>query len=85
MINLEVGSEDIGRLVDLYDEEIAYMEHYFGELLAGLKELGLYDNSATFVLADHGELPGEYTLFTHSLPPFRAELKKRLDALGYMN
>jgi len=65
-INYELGQKDLKRIVDLYDAEIAYLDHHVDELLSELKRLNLYENSAIFILADHGELLGEHNLLTHS-------------------
>lgn len=45
----------IDRLIGLYDAEIAFNDHNFGEFLAGLRARGLYDNSLILFLSDHGE------------------------------
>lgn len=42
-------------LIDLYDGEIAHVDHQMGRLLAGLRELGLAENTLVIVVADHGE------------------------------
>lgn len=39
---------------DLYDESIAFTDHYTGRFLAGLRERGLYDNAIIILTADHG-------------------------------
>jgi len=39
----------------LYDGGINYTDWYIGELLAQLKQMGLYENTVIIVLADHGE------------------------------
>ena len=38
-----------------YNLEIEYLDRYLGELLAGLRELGVYDNTVILFTADHGE------------------------------
>ncbi|MEN8181855.1 MAG: sulfatase, partial [Myxococcota bacterium] len=43
-----------------YEGEIRYMDHHLGRLLAGLRELGLYDSTWILVTADHGEALGEH-------------------------
>jgi arylsulfatase A-like enzyme len=48
-----------------YDGEIRYMDHEIGRLFEGLRELGLYDDTWIFVVADHGESLGENGIFTH--------------------
>jgi arylsulfatase A-like enzyme len=41
--------------VSRYDGEIAYADHYVGELLKKLRVLGRYDNSLILFTSDHGE------------------------------
>jgi len=45
--------------VSRYDGEIAYADHYVGELHDKLKELGRYDNSLILFTSDHGETLSE--------------------------
>jgi len=45
--------------VSRYDGEIAYADHYVGELLDKLKELGRYDTSLILFTSDHGETLSE--------------------------
>jgi arylsulfatase A-like enzyme len=40
---------------EMYDEEVRYSDRWLGELLGEIRRLGLYDNSAIVVTADHGE------------------------------
>jgi len=51
--------EDVERLFNGYDGAIAYWDHHFGRLLDGLHEIGLADDVAIIVSADHGEAFGE--------------------------
>lgn len=46
---------DVEEIRDLYDAEVARNDASFGGLLAGLKEMGLYERSAIVFLSDHGE------------------------------
>jgi choline-sulfatase len=41
---------------------VSYADDVFGGLLAGLDALGLYESTAIFVLADHGDYAGDYGL-----------------------
>ena len=50
-----VGWNEAGPLRDLYDGEIAFTDHNFGQLLDKLKSLGLYEDSLIIFLSDHGE------------------------------
>ena len=42
-------------LVDLYDAEIAYWDHEFGNLLDSLENAGLADETIVVLVSDHGE------------------------------
>jgi arylsulfatase A-like enzyme len=48
-------SDDIDYLRSLYDEEIASTDQQIGRLLSYLESEGLEDDTAIFVVADHGE------------------------------
>lgn len=50
-----VTQADLQHLIDLYDEEIAYFDRRFGELLAAVRETGLLDDTILVFTADHGE------------------------------
>jgi choline-sulfatase len=39
----------------LYDAEILAFDHFFGEFIASLKDLGIYEQSMIIFLSDHGE------------------------------
>src|ERR1700674_424781 len=54
-------------LVSQYDGGIAYIDYEVGELLARLRELGLYENTLIIVTSDHGEGFGEHDLMVHSV------------------
>lgn len=57
--------EDISRIIDLYDGEIAYADSCIGKFFGKLKELGFYDESLIFLFSDHGEMFGEHGKFSH--------------------
>ncbi len=46
---------DLRYLSDLYDDEIAFFDESFAELLAALRDSGLLDESIVVFAADHGE------------------------------
>jgi arylsulfatase A-like enzyme len=46
---------DVGYLVGLYDEEIAYTDFHVGRLLDHLRRLGLDETTLVIVVGDHGE------------------------------
>jgi arylsulfatase A-like enzyme len=51
---------DVGMYTARYLANVRYADHYVGTLLQGLRELGLYDQAAIIVTADHGESLGEH-------------------------
>lgn len=58
----------------LYDGEIAFMDHHVGLLLAGLGELGVYDDSLIIAVSDHGEMLGEHGRFGHGHRLYQEEI-----------
>jgi len=52
---------------NLYDGEIAYVDHCLGQLLAKLKELGLKDHTDLLLVGDHGEGLGDHDEPTHGV------------------
>lgn len=51
--------------VDLYDGEIEYTDQAVGMLLDGLERLGLSEETAVIIMADHGEYLGEHGRTAH--------------------
>ena len=47
--------EEAPALRKLYDGEIEFWDHHFGQLIAALKERGLYDDMTIVITSDHGE------------------------------
>jgi arylsulfatase A-like enzyme len=57
---------DLQRLVDLYDGEIAYLDHWLGPLLARLGQDHVREHTLVIIVADHGESLTEHDyLFNH--------------------
>jgi len=50
---------------NLYDNEIAYMDHHIGRLLKELESQGLVDDTLVIALADHGESLGDHNEMFH--------------------
>lgn len=61
----KASPRDIEHLVALYDRGIKYMDGYFGALLEGLRERGLYDETVIVFTSDHGEEFREHGRFEH--------------------
>jgi len=49
----------------LYDGEIKYVDHYVGQVLQKLKDMGLYDSTLIIITADHGESLNDHFERTH--------------------
>lgn len=55
------------RLASLYRGEIEYLDVQFGELLAKLEAMGVYDDTVIALTADHGEEFNDHGGFWHGL------------------
>jgi arylsulfatase A-like enzyme len=61
----KLNSEDVEFIFDIYDEEISYTDSSIGQLLDAVDKLGLMDNTAIILTADHGEEFMERARFGH--------------------
>lgn len=71
LLNADLGRIELSdarraNMIALYDENLAYGDALLGELLAGLSELDLVDETAVIVVSDHGEAFGEHGRMLHS-------------------
>ncbi len=55
--------EEARRMFDNYDCGVAYADQYIGRIVERLKALGLYENTALIISADHGENLGELGIY----------------------
>lgn len=55
-----IAPADLALAEALYDEEIAYVDHQLGQLLAALQRHGRLDDALVVVTSDHGEAFGEH-------------------------
>lgn len=62
---VEFSAEDIQHLIDLYDDEIAYFDHWFGRLLAHMKAQPWWEDAIVLVVSDHGEAFMEHNQIKH--------------------
>ncbi|HYO14757.1 MAG TPA: sulfatase [Thermoanaerobaculia bacterium] len=69
---------DLRHLSDLYDEEIAYFDSQFPELLAALREAGLLEDSILVFTADHGEEFLEHGHIQHCRTVYDSSIKTPL-------
>jgi arylsulfatase len=58
--------EELARVRDLYDGNIYFGDHLFGQLMAHLEALGLDDNTVVIVTSDHGEEFMEHGQLQHN-------------------
>ena len=49
--------------IDGYDTAIRYVDEYVGRVVAGLKDAGVYDDTAIIISADHGENQGQLGIY----------------------
>ncbi len=59
--------KDIARIKSLYDGQVFFMDHVFGQFYTKIQELGLLNNSLIVLTADHGEEFYERGRFQHGL------------------
>jgi len=61
----QLSAPDLQSWRELYLAEVAYQDHYLGQLLDQLEAMGQLDNTCVIVVADHGENLGEHGLLNH--------------------
>ena len=55
--------EDVKAHIDGYDTGVHYADFYIGKLIQDLKGMGVYDDTAIILCADHGENHGELNVW----------------------
>lgn len=65
-----------------YDSEVAYTDHYIGELMARLNSSGLLARSLLVFTADHGESLGEHGYVGHGRDVYQPSLRVPLAVIG---
>lgn len=60
-----LSAADLQAWRDLYLAEVAYQDHYLGQLLAAMEQSGQLANTCLIIVADHGENLGEHGLLNH--------------------
>ena len=60
-----VSDKQAQAFFDLYKAEVAEFDHYFGDFVARLKEMRIYDSSMIVFVSDHGEEFFEHGGWTH--------------------
>lgn len=62
-------------LRSLYHGDVAYTDHLVGDLLTGLRERSLFDDSLVVLTSDHGENLGEHHMLDHKFCIYETLLK----------
>ncbi len=58
-------------LSDMYDAEVAYQDHYLGDLFAALSGREKQENTLTVIVGDHGDGLGEHDHMGHSFVAYQ--------------
>lgn len=66
----QLTPEEIEELKTNYRAEIRYVDQQIGDLVTGIKTLGLWDEMLVIITADHGDEFGEHGLFGHKNKPY---------------
>ena len=61
----EFNPRDLGHLANLYDDEIAYFDEQFAQLVGLLRQRGILDRTLIVLAADHGEEQFEHGGYGH--------------------
>ncbi len=63
----EIFEGEPNRSIDLYDEEVLYVDHAIGEIVEKLDKLGILDGTCLVITSDHGESLGQHGIYGHGL------------------
>jgi arylsulfatase A-like enzyme len=66
---------DLNSAVSMYDASITQNDKAFGDLMAELKRLGLYDTTLIILMSDHGEEFYEHGGFAHGQTLYQEQIK----------
>jgi arylsulfatase A-like enzyme len=69
-----ITAEERNHLISQYDGGINYIDFHIGELIARLKEQGLYENTLIIITSDHGEAFGERNLMEHGVSVYQDQI-----------
>ena len=66
--DVRITDDDVARMVDLYDGEIAQADANLAPLFAAIKNLGLEKNTIVIFMSEHGDMFGEHGRFMRGGP-----------------
>lgn len=61
----DLSEQDVEDLIELYDGEMRFTDHYIGKVVDELRERDVLDETIVVITADHGEAFGEHGRFGH--------------------
>ena len=79
----DMAPADLQRAIDLYDGEIAYVDHQIGRLLGELRQQGRLENTVIVLTGDHGEEFREHRSMGHGVTLFQEVLRVPLIIAGH--
>jgi len=62
-----ISKDDLSRMLDLYDGEIAYLNTQISRLFSEMRARDMLENTLVVVISDHGEEFGEHGGVTHGV------------------
>jgi arylsulfatase A-like enzyme len=65
---------ELAHMTSQYDGAVAFLDAQFERLVAGLKQLGLYDSTLIVLTSDHGEAQGERNLMVHAVSVYQDQV-----------
>lgn len=70
-----ITDADLGHLIDLYDDGIAYFDHHFGQLVEFLESSGILQDTLVVIFSDHGESFLDHSTIAHCHSVFDSEVR----------
>lgn len=70
-----IPTERRKNLIELYSDEVAYFDHWFGKFINSLKKMGIYEDSMIILFSDHGEEFFEHQGWGHGHSLFNELIK----------
>lgn len=71
----KLSADEIGFVLDAYDDGIAYLDEQLGRLFDDLDRAGRLANTLVIITADHGEELGEHGLYGHASSLYDGEIR----------
>jgi arylsulfatase A-like enzyme len=68
---LAMSDADFKYIVSVYDATLNYADYEVGLIEQKLKQLGLWDKTMVFIIADHGEALWEHQYFGHNVQTYQ--------------